>query len=710
MILQHDDILRATSELGFHGVSNSSFQAGLQVSPALDSPLREPPVFTVFVDFLMLRLPTGRKFETPKMSVIRRIWGDIMTRKITWRDRARYQFDKSMAAGPIALIGWLAVISLIVIVLAGLLLAISGIAQDGGEPVSFIEGAWESLMRTMDAGAMGGDVGWSFRGISLAVTVAGIFVFSALIGVLSSGLDEKLDELRKGRSHVLEKEHTIIFNWSPSIFDVISELVIANRSRRRPRIVIMAGKDKVEMEDEIADKIPDLGNTRIICRSGDPTDLHDINIVNPQASRAIVVLSPEGDYADSQVIKTILALVNDPSRRTERYRIAAEIRDAANAEVARIVGGSELQLVLADELISRIVVSSSRQSGLSGVYTELLDFDGSEIYALEQPDLVGKSFGAAVMAYDTSTLIGVGTADGKVHLNPPTNRVIAAGERAILIAEDDDTIRLRTGDFTVDRDVIRPRPPVTRRAETTLLLGWNRRGPIITQELSRYVAPGSRLMIAADTPELLDEVAAMPYLNENLSVECRVIDTSNRAALDALDVPSFDHVLVLGYSDHLAAQPADTATLVTLLQLRKIAEAANTHIGIVSEMIDVRNRDLAAVTRADDFVVSNKLVSLMLAQASENELMADIFNELLDEDGSEIYMRAVTDYIAIDHPVNFYTITLAALMRGEVALGYSKAGTAVRDTRGLGGVVVNPAKGEAVQYETGDKLIILARD
>ncbi len=303
---------------------------------------------------------------------------------ITWRDRLRYQFDKSMAAGPIALIGWLAVISLIVIIFAGLFLALSGIAPEGGAPVSFIEGAWESLMRTMDAGTMGGDAGWSFRGVSLVVTVAGIFVFSALIGVLSSGLDEKLDDLRKGRSHVLEKEHTIIFNWSPSIFDVISELVIANESRRNPRIVIMASKDKVEMEDEIADKIADLGNTRIICRSGDPTDLYDVNIVNPQASRSIIVLSPESDYADSEVIKTVLALVNDPDRRKEPYQIAAEIRDARNAEVARIVGGSELQLVLADELISRIVVSSSRQAGLSAVYTELLDFDGSEIYAIEQ--------------------------------------------------------------------------------------------------------------------------------------------------------------------------------------------------------------------------------------------------------------------------------------------------------------------------------------
>ena len=628
---------------------------------------------------------------------------------ITWRDRLRYQFDRSMAAGPIALIGWLAVISLIVIVIAGLFLAFTGITPEGGEPVSFIEGAWESLMRTMDAGTMGGDAGWSFRGVSLVVTVAGIFVFSALIGVLSSGLDEKLDELRKGRSHVLEKEHTIIFNWSPSIFDVISELVIANQSRRNPRIVIMASKDKVEMEDEIADKIADLGNTRIICRSGDPTDLYDVNIVNPQASRSIIVLSPESDYADSQVIKTVLALVNDPDRRKEPYRIAAEIRDAKNAEVARIVGGPELQLVLADELISRIVVSSSRQAGLSAVYTELLDFDGSEIYAVEQPAIVGKSFGNAVMSYDTSTLIGVCDTEGVVHLNPPTNRPIAAGERAILIAEDDATIKLRSGDFTVDREIVRP--PVHHRPtpERTLLLGWNRRGPIIAQELSRYVAPGSELMIAANREDLESVVAGLSYLSQNLTVRCAVIGTTNRAALDALDVPSYDHVLVLGYSDDMAAQPADTTTLVTLLQLRKIADAAGQHIGIVSEMIDVRNRNLAAVTRADDFVVSNKLVSLMLAQASENELMAQIFDELLDEDGSEIYMRPVTDYIAIDRPVNFYTVTLAALIRGEVALGYSRAGASGQDLRAMGGVVVNPAKSDNVTFAAGDRLIILAR-
>jgi ion channel POLLUX/CASTOR len=628
----------------------------------------------------------------------------------TWRARLRYEFDKSMAGGAIALIGWLALISLVVISLAGAFLALTGIAPEGGEPVSFIEGTWESLMRTFDAGTMGGDQGWGFRLVALVVTLAGIFVFSALIGVISSGLENKLDELRKGRSRVLESDHTIILNWSSSIFDVISELVIANQSRRRPRIVIMANRDKVEMEDEIATKVGDLKNTKIICRSGDPTDLYDLAIVNPHTSRSIIVLSPEDEDPDSQVIKSVLALVNDPGRRPEPYMIAAEIREAQNTEVARIVGGKEMQLVLADDLISRIVVHTSRQSGLSAVYTELLDFDGCEIYTLAQPQLEGKPFGTAVMSYDTSTLIGVCDVEGRIHLNPSPNRVIGAGERLVIIAEDDASIQVWSGAPQIAQNAIRP--PVRREAqpERTLVLGWNRRGPVIATELGRYVAPGSVLTIAANTPEFEADVAGLTLPNDHMTVSHHVIDTSSKAALEALDIPSYDHVLVLGYSDHMTMQSADTRTLITLLHLRKIAESAGLHINVVSEMTDVRNRELAEVTRADDFVVSNKLVSLMLAQASENEFMAAIFAELLDVDGSEIYMRPMSDYVDISQPVNFFTVALAALRRGEIAIGHRCQRNGDADHRNLGGVTVNPNRTDLMAYTADDMVIVLAQD
>ncbi|WP_449395863.1 CASTOR/POLLUX-related putative ion channel [Devosia riboflavina] len=492
---------------------------------------------------------------------------------------------------------------------------------------------------------------------------------------------------------------------------MIAELVVANRSRKRPRIVIMANRDKVEMEDEISAKVADLGNTRIICRSGDPTDLYDLSLVTPQSARSIVILSPEGedgsmDDADSSVIKTILALVHDPRRRAEPYRIAAEIRDTANVEVARVVGGREAQLVLADELIGRIVVHSSRQAGLSAVYSELLDFEGCEIYTVEQQGLVGKTFGESLMAYDASTLIGIVAADGSVELNPDMSRRFVAGDRAVIIAEDDAAIQIKAPGALPDQSQMRSSSRAAAQPERVLLLGWNRRAPIIAYELSRYVEPGSVLTIAADTPTLEDDVAALSVANTNLQIFFGRTDITSRKVLEGLDIGSYDHVLVLGYSDLLAPQPTDTRTLVTLLHLRKIAETTGRRVKVVSEMVDVRNRELAEVTRADDFVVSNKLVSLMLAQASENDALTAIFDDLLDEEGSELYMRPASDYVALGVPVNFYTVTETARLRGEVAIGYHRP----RPDAAANGILINPAKSATEVYSTEDRLIILARD
>ena len=229
----------------------------------------------------------------------------------------------------------------------------------------------------------------------------------------------------------------------------------------------MTDRDRVDVEDEIAAKVPDLRNSRIVCRSGDPTDLYDIGIVNPQTCRSVIILSPDAQDPDACVIKTILALVSDPARRQVPYRIAAEIRDAANAEVARVVGGSEVQLVLVDDLIARITIQSTRQPGLSAVYTELLNFEGCEIYAVAQPALVGKSFGEAQLDYDVCTLIGLYDGAGTVTLNPTVDRVIGPDDKALLIAEDDDRIETRAPPEDKVETPVPPLAPADRAAERT---------------------------------------------------------------------------------------------------------------------------------------------------------------------------------------------------------------------------------------------------
>src|SRR4051794_13855382 len=303
-------------------------------------------------------------------------------KKYTLRQRARYAFDNTMSRGTSALVAWLALATLGLVIIFTVLTLLTRLAptSDSGHRPGFFRQIFNSLLHALDAGTVGGDSGsWQFLVTMLALTIGGIFIVSALIGVIATGLDEKLQELRKGRSLVLESGHTLILGWSDSIFTIISELALANESEKDPVIVILAPHDKVEMEDAIDSKAGDIGKTRIVCRTGDPVDLDALEIVNPQESRSIIVLSGDSDDPDSEVIKTVLALTQGPGRRAEPYQIVAEIEDASNLEAARLVGGDETVLIDKGMTISRLIVQASRQSGISVVYTDLLDFDGAEI-------------------------------------------------------------------------------------------------------------------------------------------------------------------------------------------------------------------------------------------------------------------------------------------------------------------------------------------
>jgi voltage-gated potassium channel Kch len=619
----------------------------------------------------------------------------------------RYAFDNLMARGTAALVSGLFLTTAALVLLIAIFVLVTGAAR-GAEHLGFGTIVWRTLLRAMDAGTVGGDTGSApFLASMFAVTIGGIFVFSALIGVISTGLEAKLADMRKGRSRVLERDHIVILGWSPQIFAVLGELVTANASQRRTVIAVLADRDKVEMEDEIRARLGSAGRTRVICRKGRPTDLDEIDIVNIQTSRAILVLSPEGDDPDPEVLKILLAIVNDPNRRPEPYHVVAEIRNPANLDVARIVGRDEVELLLVDDLIARITAQTCRQSGLSLVYTELLDFDGDEIYFAHAPALAGRTFGDALGAYERSAVIGIH--NGSARLNPPMDTVIGDGDRLIVIAEDDSAIGTPSASApAIAADRIASGSSITPAAERTLILGWNRRASAVIRELDNYVAPGSTVSVVADDPGAEGGVGELAGRLRNTKLSFSDGDTTERSMLDELGIASFDHVIVLCYSDSEEAERADSRTLITLLQLRDIASKAGAAFSITSEMIDARNRPLAEVTKADDFIVSDRLVSLLMAQVAENKGLGSVFSDLFDAEGSEVYLKPIGNYVT-PGAVDFYTVIDAAKRRGEIAIGYRRAALSDDGAKSYG-VVVNPRKSDAVNFESDDRVIVLASD
>ena len=355
-----------------------------------------------------------------------------------------------------------------------------------------------------------------------------------------------------------------------------------------------------------------------------------------------------------------------------------------------------------------------RQSGLSVVYIELMDFGGDEIYFVEESKLFGKTFLEAIFSYEDSAVIGLQFADGKVSLNPPMKTRISRGDKIIGITEDDDTMLLSKKrslrDFRINRkQIIFEEKEKEIRAERILLIGWNHRARTVIKELDNYLPKDSELKVISkfdDAAIILDKLE--PDL-KHLKLSFEQVNTTDISVLRSLNCTQYDYIILLCYQQYFPMQEADAQTLITLLHLRSISEASSERLNIVSEMLDIRNRQLADVTRADDFIVSDKLLSLLMTQVAENKYLMRVFEDLFDADGSEIYIKLVEDYVKIERPINFYTILESAARRNEIAIGYRIIKHAKDRTHNYG-VVVNPVKSKYVQFSEGDKIIVLAED
>jgi len=87
-------------------------------------------------------------------------------------------------------------------------------------------------------------------------------------------------------------------------------------------------------------------------------------------------------------------------------------------------------------------------------------------------------------------------------------------------------------------------------------------------------------------------------------------------------------------------------------------------------MLDINNRNLAEVTKANDFIVSDKLLSLLLAQIAENKSLSTVFEDMFDPDGAEIYLKPADIYIKPGSRLDFYTLLAAGAQRNETVIGY----------------------------------------
>lgn len=160
-------------------------------------------------------------------------------------------------------------------------------------------------------------------------------------------------------------------------------------------------------------------------------------------------------------------------------------------------------------------------------------------------------------------------------------------------------------------------------------------------------------------------------------------------------------MIVLCYKERLSEAQADARVLLTLLHLRSAIDSAGAATNIVAELLDERDVNLTPSRHTDEFIVSERLTALLMAQVSENRDLEPVFEDLLDEEGCEIYLKPAQLYAPAGQ-VSFADVTAAAASRGEIALGYQASGGGGRR------VVINPPKSETFTPSGDERVIVLA--
>ncbi len=641
----------------------------------------------------------------------------------------RYRFDSFMARGGSsifkALVATFAAVFVAIGVARVLFRLLSPETELQYDELDALGNLYVTFLQLTDPGNMAQDIlsSPSYKVFSILAGLSGVIMLSALIAFITNALDQKISELKRGHSKVIETGHTLILGWNEQrIVEIVRELILANESEPDGCAVILADRDKEEMDDALRLRLPDRKTTRIVTRSGQVTSEANLDMVSSESCKSILVLATCDDTddasakaaSDATVIQTILA-VSPAEPDDDEFCIVAEIYNPTHREIVESTFGEHVVTVDTSDILAKLLVQTSRSVGLSVVYNEILSFDGCEMY-FYGADWGDIDFERLAYHFDDGVPVGL-RSDGVVTINPPAGHRMRPGDEILIVADDDSTIEY------LDAPVATPTvyPLADRRLEQTvereLIIGWNHKAPVILREFADYVEPGSHVCVMLKDPSQAerDEILALDAELEDVSVEIIEGDPVDRDQLLAVRPFTFDNIILLagGGSEDVEVARIDSENIVALLLLRSIFDTHPEESGstkLITEVLDSQNCALMTRAGVKDVIISNRLVSMIMAQISEGRDIKKVYDDIFQEDGSEIYLKPISLYFdRIPSSVTFADLMGIARQREEVCIGV-KVAALESSTDDNHGVQLIPDKNARFSLAPADCLIVVSED
>ena len=601
------------------------------------------------------------------------------------KERLGYWFDNRIARGSLGLIRFLIALSIVLaLIIAGLILLL-GFNEDS-EPLAVL---WDSIATILNAWMpYSGDGGPGYILLMAVCAIAGVLFTSVLIGLVTSAIEEKIVQLRRGDSQVLESGHTVILGFYPGEYTLLQQLAMA-AAETEACVVVAEDMEREEMEQNIRDNVDCPKSFRILCRSVDITDPAALERCAVSDCRTVIVHPTD----DARTIKALLA-VSALKRGCEEadFRILALLSGSEFSFPPALAQQYSITALREHDTLAKMISHSCTQMGLSETFRELFNFEGSEWYVVSLPEAAGLSFGELTVRLEGAVPAGIYTPEG-MRLNPPADTAIRPEDRILIFSEDRDSVRLTDAAAKAVHTAVH----AAEEADTSaLILGRNDSLPVILEELPDNV----RRVLLAGRRGSDEEQAALiqTAAQRGLAVEFSDADVTAEGELEAL-AGNAEHVVILNDHDK-EEEEADMEVIYLLLNLRDIRSRLGLHFNITTEMRRERNQNLVADNDRTDFVVASSMSSMILAQLSESPELLGAFREILSNEGNELFLKKPAQ-LGIRGRVPVRSLRKLALEQGYVLLGWVDGD---RES------VFNPPLDQELDTESGCSLIVLGEE
>lgn len=606
-------------------------------------------------------------------------------KKRSLRERFGYWLDNKMAKGTAAMTVMLLIATLLVVALLALIIY----RFDPGESESFLDVFYNSLATTINAWMPEAD-SEHIAGVAIQslMAIIGIFFTSVLIGIVGSAVEEKITNLRKGNSTVLETGHIVVLGFREGEYTLISQLIDAAGTRRE--CIVMAGDmEKDEMEDAIKENVDIPKNVRIICRKADITDPVSIASASIPDCRTVIIDSQD----DSVTVKAILAVSNVlKDSKNKDIRVVAAIGDDVHWVPHSAMKGGKLTLADISGGIAMIIAHSAAEPGISRVFSEVFNFEGNEFYHKPVPEAEAMSFGEVVYKAEDAAPVGI-VRDGKVQTVPDAEEIIRPGDEIVYFAEGRDSIKLGRQEY--DLSLLGNAADYKEEGPegTIVLIGYNDSFETVLENLPRDA--GS--IVIAGVPEEKLDVIKESVLDARRKVSIFTRPLTEDGALDVV-AEMAEHVVILSNGDK-DAEEADLDTMVILIYLRDIRKSKGLGFTVTAEIRTEKNKVLVDSDDDTDFIVASDLSAMALSQISESLAIRGLFREIFSNKGKELCLRKPSVFSLADGDMTIRDIRMKILGMGYVLLGYTE-----KDRKEF---VFNPAAGDTVSVKDIDRLIVI---